>query len=90
MTQIILLQKLKIDLFNLSAYYGAKQAFKASSAPYFYYKLIYKMERNIFISTRKKNKKQNKDTNTIVLINKANIFVSFFYVIFSEYRERTG
>ena len=35
-------------------------------------------------------RKLNKDINTIVLINKANIFVPYFYVIFSEYRERTG
>lgn len=28
--------------------------------------------------TRKLNKKQNKDINTIVLINKANIFVPLF------------
>lgn len=42
--------------------------------------------------TQKLNKKseENKDTDIIVLINKANIFVSFFYVIFSEYIERTG
>ncbi len=36
----------------------------------------------VFISTQKLNKKseENKDTNTIVLINKANIFVSLFFM----------
>lgn len=42
--------------------------------------------------TRKFNKvsSENEDTNIIVLLIKAVYLYPYFYVIFSEYRERTG